>query len=66
MLDWAGSDLLACLEEKLDPSRGVPEAIVQHALYAVANVLTGSDAHKVGGQQTPCHTPRTGLECELA
>ncbi|KAG1679659.1 hypothetical protein FOA52_006176 [Chlamydomonas sp. UWO 241] len=46
VLEWASADLLVCLEEKLDPSSAVPEPILQHALYTVANVLTGSDAHK--------------------
>lgn len=84
VLDWAGADLIACLEEKLDPSRcepyapatstapaHIPAAAVApapfssspsssssaphlscataatvHALYTVANLLTGSEAHK--------------------
>ena len=45
-LEWSGGELLGELETKLDPSKPLPQAVRQHALYCVANVLTGADAHK--------------------
>eukprot|EP00798_Chlamydomonas_sp_ICE-L_P026108 gene26108-11823_t len=46
VFDWAGADLLAILEEKLDPCRNISVSIAEHAIYTVVNILTGSDAHK--------------------
>jgi len=44
--EWAGPDLLAAMEEKLDPSRDANPKLRQHALYTVVNILTGSESHK--------------------
>lgn len=46
LMQWSGGDLLTLLEERLDPSASWNDSLLSGALYSVANICSGSEAHK--------------------
>ncbi|GAX79437.1 hypothetical protein CEUSTIGMA_g6878.t1 [Chlamydomonas eustigma] len=52
VLNWGGSDLLACLEEKIDPTSCAHSSVVEHALYTVVNMLAGWEKQKEAVMQS--------------